>query len=836
MPKTATVICLCLAALPAIGGSAEEPNKVPLVERPLPPSALHQIGGYIGRRINAGTSGYLKPFDIDGHVRMVEQPRHRAWWWIGEQPGKWLESAALTGCISGDADLEKKGRAMLARLAAAQEPSGYLGITDPAVRTPQKPLRGMDPYELYFTLHGLLTAHEVWGDPKALDAARKLGDYFVSTIGPGKAEFWPSSYRSPQNVNTIICEQFAWVPPNTPSAPQLEKHSEIAGHTAHYGWEGTLLIDPMLRLHQATGDAKYLEWGRWVVQNIDRWSGWNSFSNLDKVADGTMGMHQMQPYVHSHTFQMNALGFLRLYRITGDESYLRKVRGLWKDVAERQMYITGGVSVAEHYEPGYRRPVSGHVVETCANMSWMQLTQDLLTLSGEPAYADAIERLLFNHVFASQTIDGDCYRYHTPPNGFKPDDYFHGPDCCTSSGHRIVSMLPLFLYAQGPAGIYVNQFVSSTASFRLDAGTVKLRQETNYPETDTIVLNVEPEQPAEFALQVRIPGWCATPAADVNGQAVAGVKPGAYAVLRRTWRAGDRVTLRFPMKATWIEHDHFEGPLPPPRALMRGPVVYALDTVWWDDTKAPMPFDVGREVAVDRKDAEVQEASAPEGLLGPALAATIRLSSNEALRVRFLPFTNIGKWYRDGVPKPDRKSRAFSYAVWLQDAESPAFASAAKEAQRIGELARTSVDYILIGDAKSERVHKLKGESQTGPFNGRTYRHARGWFSWELKVQTEQPTELAVTYWGGELERRVFDIFVNDVKVATQALDRDKPGEFFEARYAIPFELIQGKTNSLGQKVDSVTVMFQAQGGSTAGGVFGIRTVAKTADDAPKTR
>ena len=162
-------------------------------------------------------------------------------------------------------------------------------------------------------------------------------------------------------------------------------HSEIAGHTAHYGWEGTLLIDPMLRLYQATGDKKYLEWSQWVVANMDKWSGWNSFSKLDQVADGKLGVHQLQPYVHSHTFQMNFLGFLRLYQITGDASLLRKVRGAWDDVAARQLYITGGVSVGEHYEPGYRRPLTGHVVETCANMSWMELTQYLLELTGEAA-------------------------------------------------------------------------------------------------------------------------------------------------------------------------------------------------------------------------------------------------------------------------------------------------------------------------------------------------------------------------------------------------------------------------------------------------------------------
>ena len=186
----------------------------------------------------------------------------------------------------------------------------------------------------------------------------------------------------------------------------------------------------------ATGDQRYTDWSKWVVDNIDKWSGWDSFSRLEQVADGVIGVHQLQPYVHSHTFHMNFLGFLRLYEITGDESYLRKVAGAWDDIAQRQMYITGGVSVGEHYEAGRLRPVTGHVVETCATMSWLQVTQYLLELTGDVKYADAMEKLLWNHVFASQAIDGDCYRYHTPPNGVKPEGYFHGPDFGPCAGRR----------------------------------------------------------------------------------------------------------------------------------------------------------------------------------------------------------------------------------------------------------------------------------------------------------------------------------------------------------------------------------------------------------------
>ena len=136
-----------------------------------------------------------------------------------------------------------------------------------------------------------------------------------------------------------------------------------------------MLIDPMLRLYQMTGKPVYLLWCQWVINSIDKWSGWDAFSKLDQVASGDMGIHEVQPYVHSHTFQMNFLGFLRMYQVTGDASLLRKVQGVWEDIVARQMYITGGVSVAEHYETGHIKPLSGHAAETCANMSWLELNQ-----------------------------------------------------------------------------------------------------------------------------------------------------------------------------------------------------------------------------------------------------------------------------------------------------------------------------------------------------------------------------------------------------------------------------------------------------------------------------
>jgi DUF1680 family protein len=682
-PAVPTLVVLVLAGPVAAGAGTPA---VPLVESPLPAGSIRGIGGYVGQRFRDNQDGYLKVFDIDRYARMIEAKTYRDWWFIGEQPGKWLESAVLTSRATGDRALEMRAREVLARLVAAQEPGGYLGITDPAIRTDQRPLRGMEPYELYFLLHGLLTAAEALDDAAALRAAGALGDYLVAHIGPGKAGFWPGPLRWPENRGQV-----------------LSGHSELAGHSTHYGWEGTLLIDPMLRLYQETGATRYLDWSRWVVGMIDRWSGWETCSQLDRVADGTLGIDDVQPRVHANTFQLNFLGFLRLYRITGDASLLRKVKGAWDDITRRQTYITGGVSVDEYYRHGYIRPITGDVMETCATMSWLEVTQSLLELTSDVRYAEAIERLLFNQVFASQAMGGECHRVNTPPNGMKPAGYFRGPerphDCCTSSGPRLISLLPRTFYALGEGGLFVNQFVPSTVEFALKDGTaVTVVQETGYPESETITLRVTPGKPSRFVLHVRIPAWCERPSMAFGAAPVTQVRPGSYARIDRVWSAGDTVDLELPMSFHWVEHDHYLGMLErkrlpsgekvyektgddttPPWALMRGPLVYALDTVWWGNTQQLAPGAVWQEVGIVRTASDPPRLQpAPPDALGPFCEVSVRLVRGPVVKATLVPFANVGRWYRDPESKPERSSRAYSYAIWLPDSAAPGFAELVK--------------------------------------------------------------------------------------------------------------------------------------------------------------
>jgi len=150
-----------------------------------------------------------------------------------------------------------------------------------------------------------------------------------------------------------------------------------------------------------------------------------------------------------------------------------------------------------------------------------------------------------------------------------------------------------------------------------------------------------------------------------------------------------------------------------------------------------------------------------------------------------------------------------------QQGEAQRKAREAREAARRKLLAEQVIDGVAIGDKVVESKHNLQASrSNTGTYGGKNWRDARGgeWFSYDLKVLPDQPMTLLCTYWGSD-RGRTFDILVDDKKIATQRLNRNQPGKFFDVQYKIPAELTRSK--------NKITVKFQSQPRGVAGGVFG---------------
>lgn len=651
------------------------------------------VGGTIGTRLKDAVNNYAMDYlygqMMDGYLREYENHSHSGWSWLeGEQPGKWLESMANARWMDEDGSIEAAITDVVDRLAATQTTenrdatgynqfAGYLGNATAEIRN-SKPVKGMDPYEMYSTLNGLINVYQNYKSDnpaladKALDCAVKLADYLVATIGDEdmfvpyqdgtlsimhKTEFWPLV-----NTNGVT----------------------IAGHDVHQGWEGTLLIDPMMNLSEVVKNVSgqeeksqvYSEWVDWAINNIDKWAssyggyGDTPYADLDKVASGEMGIDEIQHYVHAHTFQMNFLGFLKKYQETGDSIYLDKVVGAWEDISSRQKYITGTVSVGEHYEAGHNLPNTGNVGETCATNSWTLLNNNLFELTGDAAYQQTVEDIIFNHMFATSTIDGDGYSYHRPLNG-TTDRFFTGPDCCSSSGMRMQSYVPYYIYSKSESEVYVNQFIESEANISLENGnTIHLKQTTDYPETDEIVLDVT-DASAATVLNIRVPDWVEEPAVKINGEAVDGAAAGNYIAV--TVNSGDRIEITYPSELTWVEGDNSNDGL---WAMKKGPMVYAIAAAFMSEEESQEAY--GSDIAIVSATSVLKpEAGQPvqtEGkvdfqddrILGAGYRVMMTTSRGEQ-EVTVVPYANIGQWYRIGGERPSdyNSAQRYPYAIWI---------------------------------------------------------------------------------------------------------------------------------------------------------------------------
>ncbi len=115
-------------------------------------------------------------------------------------------------------------------------------------------------------------------------------------------------------------------------------------------------------------------------------------------------------------------------------------------------------------------------------------------------------------------------------------------------------MMPTWVYAKSADGVYVNLFVGSTITLENVAGTdIEMVQDTDYPFSGKLSLTVNPKEPKSFSLRIRMPNhdvsslYRSSPKADgltsiaVNGHAVKPAIENGYAVIARSWKAGDKV-------------------------------------------------------------------------------------------------------------------------------------------------------------------------------------------------------------------------------------------------------------------------------------------------------
>ena len=542
------------------------------------------------------------------------------------------------------------------------------------------------------------------------------------------------------------------------------------------------LNESFAELYQRTGDRQWLALAERIY---DR-----------KVLDPLVAGKDQLANFHANTQVPKLIGLARIHEITGNPAPAAGARFFWDTVTQHHSYVIGGNADREYFsEPDtIARHITEQTCEHCNTYNMLKLTRHLYGWQPQAALFDFYERAHLNHVMAAQNPEDGGFTYMTPLMTGMAREFSTPKDdafwCCVGSGMESHAKHGESIFWQGGDALLVNLYIPAEARWERRGATVTL--DTAYPMEGQATLRfTRLDRAGRFPVALRVPGWTQGQAVvEVNGQPVEPVFDRGYAVVERRWKAGDSVAIRLPLELR-VEPTPGDDSVV---AVVRGPMVMAADlgsveTPW----NSPDPAMVGAH---------------PLAAFTPAEGAPARYATRGVFRPADLSFVPFFSQY-------DRRSavyfKRFTEAGWK--AEEAAFLA---DQARARDIAARSVDVMHLGEMQPERDHGLTSEiSYPVSYRGRQGRDARsgGYIEFSMAVRPG-PLVLQATYWGDE-RKRDFDILVDNVKVATQHLESDKPGQFFDVEYPLPLGVTAGKK--------SVRIRIVPHDRSTAGPIFGMR-------------
>lgn len=299
---------------------------------------------------------------------------------------------------------------------------------------------------------------------------------------------------------------------------------------------------------------------------------------------------------HAVRFVYLMTGVAHLARLSHDESKRQDCLRLWNNMAQRQLYITGGIgsqSSGEAFSSDYDLPNDTVYAESCASIGLMMFARRMLEMEGDSQYADVMERALYNTVLGGMALDGKHFFYVNPlevhPKSLKFNHiYDHvkpirqrwfGCACCPPNIARVLTSIGHYLYTPREDALYINIYAGNSMEVPVENGTLRLRVSGNYPWQEQVTIAVESPQPVRHTLALRLPDWCIQPQIILNGEEVEQDIRKGYLHITREWQEGDTLNLTLPMPVRRVYGNPLVRHVAGKVAIQRGPLVYCLEQV-----------------------------------------------------------------------------------------------------------------------------------------------------------------------------------------------------------------------------------------------------------------
>jgi DUF1680 family protein len=497
--------------------------------------------------------GWIGNFDAAVQGHLPERRRGREF--SDSEIYKLLEAMSWEVGRTGDADMDARLQALVARVAPVQEADGYLNTR---FGRPGQGARYSDlqwGHELYCFGHliqaGVARAR-THGTDELVRVAIRAADHVCDVFGP--------------NGNQGVCGH-----------PEIE----VA----------------LVELYRLTGDRRYLDQARLFVER-------RGHGVLGDIELGRQYYQDDQPVRETTVMTGHAVRALYLASAAADLAIEDDDAGLLAAVTlqtvntlARRTYLTGGMGAhheGESFGPDHELPPDRAYSETCAGVASVMLNHRLLLATGRSEHADAVERTLYNVVATSPAADGQAFYYtntlHQRTPGSVPEadvasarasSSLRAPwfevSCCPTNVTRTIASLGAYVATVDDGGVQVHQYATATVAARIgDGHDVVLRIETSYPADGDIRVTVVEGPRTPWTLSLRVPAWAHGAVLAAGGER-RDVAPG-YATLTRAFEPGEVVELDLPVAARWTWPDPRVDAVRGQVAVERGPLVLCLES------------------------------------------------------------------------------------------------------------------------------------------------------------------------------------------------------------------------------------------------------------------
>lgn len=477
---------------------------------------------------------------------------------------KILEGAAYALAVKPDPELDTYVDGVIAKIARAQEPDGYLYTARTIAPDNPMEMAGKTRWS------NLQWSHELYNLGHLYEAA------VAHVEATGKRTLLDVALKSAD----LVCRTF-----HTAGLRDVPGHQEI-----EIG---------LVKLFRTTGNRKYLDQAFFFLDQRGRHATRKSYGEYAQdhapVADQTeaVGHSVRAAYMYTAMADVAAL--------TGNLAYRAALDRLWQNVVRRKLYLTGGIGATgawEGFGPDYDLPNSAYA-ETCASIANALWNYRMFLLEQDAKYLDVYERAAYNAMLSGLSLQGDTFFYPNPllSNGQHQRSPWFACACCPSNLPRFLLAFPGNIYATSGRSVFVNFYAQGRARIPGPSGPFTVEQRTSYPWDGDVQLTIAEGDPGRMRLLLRVPGWAqqqpvagdlyrpltaaASPVSlSVNGTTVPLTLDKGFAVVDRAWKAGDHVRLILPMEVRRVLAHPAVNANAGRVAIERGPLVYAAE---WPD-------------------------------------------------------------------------------------------------------------------------------------------------------------------------------------------------------------------------------------------------------------